>query len=614
MVDFAYSAIASGFTGSHDDVSTAGQSYIPSTPDQGFGSIWCGIITGSDAWIKATSHFPGAMMPSLDVSVDGGAFTTVTTGPEAGYYSLLSGLSDTPHFVAFKRPPSLNDYIYIDIQAATLKVTGAAPSVSPAGEWLEAGNLASKTITANGLVPTTFRNPPEGFGPGYQGTGRTPLMRPALDGTFNGTTYAKTGATGRQPFLTVKTTSTELYVVSQARYVNILIGSTLTQYDSGTAAAAGGGAVRSRRITGLPAGDKTMHVFPSCLTTTPQGQWFSVGVPAGQSFGTVTGLKRAHIWADSIGQGVQSGSFGDEQMSGLTDIPRAFTALGYTTGLFGVSGSKYADYQAATAGDLAGQLAVLTVAVGDVAYVALGQNSPTTAPEVTYFVNQLIAKGYGKVIVRGVLPTITNSHTAQNTIIKGAVDAIVDAKLVYIDPTTWTEFAVNTAGFRDDGIHLSPTGYDALLSRMAPALSAILAVASAFRFSTATINAALDAIETAIGASAILKIRSGAAPTNVAAADTGTVLATLALPSNWMDAAASRTKAKLGTWEDLLADATGTAGHFRIYANDGVTPHIQGPVVTGTEPTDGQLVLTNTSIVAGQPISVTSFVIDGQAA
>ena len=471
---FAYSALASGFAGQHDDITTAGQSFPPSTPDQGFGSIWSGIITGSAAWLKATSFFPGAMMPSFDVSVDGGAFTTMTTGPEAGYYSLFSGLSDTPHFVAFKRPPSLNDYIYIDIQAATLKITGAAPSVSPAAEWMEPGNLATKSISANGLIPTTFRNPVEGFGPGYQGTGRTPLERPAFDTTVNGTSYTKTGATGRQPFLTVRTASTELYVVSQSRFINVLIGSTLTQYDSGTAANSGGGAVRSRRITGLPAGDKTMHVFPSCLTTQPQGQWFAVGVPAGQSFGTVTGLKRAHIWADSIGQGVQSGSgLGDEQMSGLTDIPRAFTPSGYTMGLFGVSGSKYADYQSGTGGDIAVQLQVLTVTASDIAMVALGQNSPTTAPEVTYVCNQLLAKGYGKVIVRGVLPTITNSHTAQNAIIGPAVAAIGDPKLFYIDPTSWTELAVNTVGFRDDGIHFASNGYDALLSRMTTALAAI---------------------------------------------------------------------------------------------------------------------------------------------
>src|SRR3990167_5250459 len=55
-----------------------------------------------------------------------------------------------------------------------------------------------------------------------------------------------------------------------------------------------------------------------------------------------------------------------------------------------------------------------------------------------------------------------------------------------------------------------------------------------FQFSVAARNAWLDAIETAIGASAILKIRTGAVPATCATADAGTVLATMALPSDWM--------------------------------------------------------------------------------
>ena len=81
----------------------------------------------------------------------------------------------------------------------------------------------------------------------------------------------------------------------------------------------------------------------------------------------------------------------------------------------------------------------------------------------------------------------------------------------------------------------------------------------ALQFSVAVRNARLDAIETAIGTAAVLKIRSGAPPANVATADSGTVLATLSLPSDWMAAASGGTKAKAGTWEDASADAAGTA-------------------------------------------------------
>ena len=134
----------------------------------------------------------------------------------------------------------------------------------------------------------------------------------------------------------------------------------------------------------------------------------------------------------------------------------------------------------------------------------------------------------------------------------------------------------------------------------------------AIQLSTAVRNARLDAIEAAIGVSAVLKIRTGAAPADVATADSGTVLATLNLPSDWMAAAASGQKAKTGTWEDTSADATGTAAHFRLYASDGTTCHMQG-TVTATSG-GGDMEVDNTSFASGQAFTVTSFTLtDGNA-
>ena len=107
----------------------------------------------------------------------------------------------------------------------------------------------------------------------------------------------------------------------------------------------------------------------------------------------------------------------------------------------------------------------------------------------------------------------------------------------------------------------------------------------AFQFSTTARNAALDAIETAIGTSAVLKIRTGTVPADCGTADAGSVLATLTLPSDWLAAASGGSKSKSGTWEDASADATGTAAHFRIYASDGTTVHMQGTITaTGALP------------------------------
>lgn len=127
----------------------------------------------------------------------------------------------------------------------------------------------------------------------------------------------------------------------------------------------------------------------------------------------------------------------------------------------------------------------------------------------------------------------------------------------------------------------------------------------ALQFSVTARNNMLDSIETTAGTSAILKIRSGSVPATCATADSGTVLATCNLPSDWMAAASSGAKAKSGTWEDTSADATGTAAHWRLYASDGTTCHAQGTVTaTGG---GGDLTVDNVSFASGQSFTVTTF-------
>ena len=127
----------------------------------------------------------------------------------------------------------------------------------------------------------------------------------------------------------------------------------------------------------------------------------------------------------------------------------------------------------------------------------------------------------------------------------------------------------------------------------------------AHQYSVAVNNAKLDAIETTIGTSAILKIRTGSVPANCAAADSGTVVATINLPSDWMAAASAASKGKLGTWTDASADAAGTGGHFRIYDSGGSTCHWQGTytITGGGGDMTGDAVVFN----AGQAFTITGF-------
>jgi hypothetical protein len=124
----------------------------------------------------------------------------------------------------------------------------------------------------------------------------------------------------------------------------------------------------------------------------------------------------------------------------------------------------------------------------------------------------------------------------------------------------------------------------------------------AVQLSVAARNARLDAFETAAGTAANLYIRSGAQPADCATADSGTLLCTIALPSDWMNAASGGTKTKLGTWS-AAASAAGTAAHFRIKDTAGTTCHMQGTVGQGT----GDMSLDNTNIASGQTVTVNSF-------
>lgn len=127
----------------------------------------------------------------------------------------------------------------------------------------------------------------------------------------------------------------------------------------------------------------------------------------------------------------------------------------------------------------------------------------------------------------------------------------------------------------------------------------------ALQMSVAVRNAKLDAIETAIGTAPTLIFYTGAQPADCATADSGTVLATMALPSDWMAAASGGVKALSGTWQDPTADATGTLGYWRIKQSS--TCHMQGSVtVTGG---GGQITVPTTSITIGQSFTVTGFTI-----
>jgi len=127
------------------------------------------------------------------------------------------------------------------------------------------------------------------------------------------------------------------------------------------------------------------------------------------------------------------------------------------------------------------------------------------------------------------------------------------------------------------------------------------------QFSVGLRNARGNAIETHVGISPTLEIRSGAKPANCAAADSGTLLCRMSLPSDWLEPAAAGIVTKKGTWSGTGL-TPGTAAHFRI--KNGASPTMcdaQGTVTPASASPTGDMEIDNDSIAAGQTVTVTLF-------
>lgn len=118
------------------------------------------------------------------------------------------------------------------------------------------------------------------------------------------------------------------------------------------------------------------------------------------------------------------------------------------------------------------------------------------------------------------------------------------------------------------------------------------------QYSSAIYLARLDQVEVSAGVSAKLNIYSGSAPANCAAADTGTLLATLTLPSDWMNAASGTTKTLLGSWTGTASAGAGaTPTHFRLKDSANTTCHIQGTAGINVPLTTNALTAANGNVL-----------------
>ena len=126
------------------------------------------------------------------------------------------------------------------------------------------------------------------------------------------------------------------------------------------------------------------------------------------------------------------------------------------------------------------------------------------------------------------------------------------------------------------------------------------------QLSIAVRNAQNDAIETAMGTTPWLDIRTGAQAADCATADAGSELEHMALPSDFLGASAAGVKSKAGVWSGTV-DAPGTAAHFRIKDLADTNCHMQGSVTATSG--GGDMELDNVVLASGQTLTVNTFTI-----
>jgi hypothetical protein len=116
----------------------------------------------------------------------------------------------------------------------------------------------------------------------------------------------------------------------------------------------------------------------------------------------------------------------------------------------------------------------------------------------------------------------------------------------------------------------------------------------------------MDAITTAAGNAALLRIYDGTQPAD---ADTAivaqTLLAELVCGTPFAAAASNGVLTAGAITQDSSANASGTASWFRLVVAGGATTIMDGTVGTA----DADLILNNVTISAGGPVAVSSFVL-----
>jgi len=405
-----YAQISAGIVGPIDTARLANRTYLLASNN----TALVLYIKGTDASVmmyNVNGFGTGAGL--VAVCVDDGAVTT--PAGVANKFPLFSGLSDTLHKVVIMIPAGYGTSSYLASNASPIEVTGVNPYVLTSSSVIERGGSTNAVWSS----PTVA-------------SGGTYVPATAITGTGAAT------ATSAIPSVRFRSATTYLDVSTQGTYFAVSIdGGAPTYYATGYTG--GSRTASSKRIT-CDGVLRDYNVWSTNGAASGALLMLSVGVDSAPVAITV---KRLHQFGDSITEGVGATSFAH------TDCMRVASALGMVGSTFGIGGQTSA--QLATR--IAAQVALTNSNVStDIAVLAMGRNDANvfTSSDWDTTVAALLT-GYAKVLVRGVLNTGT-SFTTFNASMSAWVTGKADARIVYIDPATWTGIATG------DGTHPTDAG------------------------------------------------------------------------------------------------------------------------------------------------------------
>lgn len=422
-IQVAAATFRQGFTGSVKEAS--GRVY-----GRSIRTLWTGWITGSEAKITASTDF-GDFDGVIQVALDGGAFQTA---PRSGQvFTLFSGSHQT-RFVEIRYPDGTGDAAYVSAVTAPLEITGQPPKLVVATGRAEVESDSPTALYSAVTMPNAT-----GFEPRLQ----------APKGQDYGSNVGSAKLRGAFKTLAVTLNGARRIGVSKN-------GSTPVFYAIADEQDA---PVRALRVP-CDGSLSTYYVWDD--GNYRNGGCFAV---CGDSNLVDIGIRRR---LDQYGDSVTYGE-GPGATSGDVETMPVAAAMGFVGSTNGISGLTIEGCNALLSVVLPGRI----VSGDDVAVLAIGGNNaangigPTQQSEYGQCIDKLLAKGYGKVLCRGILPVNADLSPA-NSALKSVVDAKADSKVIWVPTETWTNYETL------DGVHPTAVGYTAIAAYALPVYSELI--------------------------------------------------------------------------------------------------------------------------------------------